>query len=102
MEIWPNEVCDTDAVQTMVYVWNLVPSSQQPHTIPAELWHGKRQDVSYLRLFGTTAYAHIPVDLNLSKLYPQSVKTVLFGYFGQVGYKLLDRETSSIITWQNS
>ena len=58
-----------DAVQTTVYVWNLVSSSRRPHTIPAELWYGKRQDVSHLRPFGTTAYAHIPVDLNLSKLY---------------------------------
>jgi len=51
--------------------------------------------VSHLRPFGTTAYAHIPVDLNLSKLYPQSVKTVLLGYFSRDGYKLLDRETGS-------
>jgi len=79
----------------MVYVRNLVPSSWQPRAIPAKLWHGKQQDVSYLRLFSTTAYAHIPVDLNLSKLYPQSMKTVLLGYFGRDGYKLLDRETGS-------
>jgi len=80
----------------MVYVWNLVPSSWWPHVIPAELWYEKWQDMSHLRPFGTTAYAHIPVDLNLSKLYPQSVKTVFLGYFSWDGYKLLDRETSSI------
>jgi len=51
--------------------------------------------VSHLRPFGTTAYAHIPVDLNLSKLYPRSIKTVLLEYFGRDGYKLLDRETGS-------
>ena len=51
--------------------------------------------MSHLRLFGTTAYTYIPVDLNLSKLYPRSVKTVLLGYFSRDGYKLLDRETSS-------
>jgi len=51
--------------------------------------------VSHLRPFGTTAYAHIPADLNLSKLYPRSIKIVLLGYFGQDGYKLLDRETGS-------
>ena len=49
--------------------------------------------MSHLRPFGTTAYSHIPVDLNISKLYPRSVKTVLLGYFGRDGYKLLDRET---------
>jgi len=30
-----------DAVQTMVYIRNLIPSSRQPHSIPAELWYGK-------------------------------------------------------------
>jgi len=51
--------------------------------------------VSYLRLFSTTAYVHIPVGLNLSKLYPQSVKTVFLGYFSRDRYKLLDREIGS-------
>jgi len=41
-------------------------------------------------------YAHVPIDLNLSKLYPQLVKTALLEYFGQDGYKLLNRETRSI------
>jgi len=90
-----------DAVQTTVYVQNLVLSSWWPHTIPAELWHGKWQDVSHLRPFGTTAYAHIPVDLNLSKLYPQSMKTALLGYFGRDEYKLLDRETGSTFCSHN-
>ena len=52
--------------------------------------------MSHLRPFGATAYAHVPVDLNLSKLHPRSVKTALLGYFGQDGYKLLNRETGSI------
>ena len=51
--------------------------------------------MSYLRPFGTTAYAHIPIDLKLSKLYLQSVKIALLGYFGQNRYKLLNRKTGS-------
>ena len=51
--------------------------------------------MSHLRSFSTTAYAHIPVDLNLSKLYPQSVKTVFLEYFSWDRYKLLNRETGS-------
>ena len=58
-----------DAVQITTYVRNLIPLSQRPNSIPAELWHRKQQDVLYLRPFGATAYAHVPVDLNLSKLY---------------------------------
>jgi len=54
--------------------------------------------ISHLRPFRTTVYAHIPLDLSLSKLMPRLVKVSLLGYFGQEGYKLLeqcsDQETS--------
>jgi len=85
-----------EATQAVIYVQNFVPSSRRPRCIPAELWHGKRQDVSYLRPFGTTAYAHIPSELNLSKLYPRSVKVSLLGYFGRDGYKLLKKSTGTV------
>jgi len=85
-----------DAVQTIVYIQNFIPSSRNPKIIPAEAWFGKRQDISHLRPFGTTAYARVPLDLNISKLSPRSVKTYLLGYFGQEGYKLLDRKTGAV------
>ena len=66
-----------------------------------DIWHRKQQDMSHFRPFGATAYAHVPVDLNLSKLYPWSVKTVLLGYFGQDGYKLLNRKTGSTFRSQD-
>ena len=50
----------------------------------------------YLRLFGTTAYAHVPLDLNLLKLYLRFVKVLLLGYFGHNSYKLLEKNTSSV------
>ena len=90
-----------DAVSTVVYVQNLIPSSRQPGTIPAELWSQRRQNVSYLCPFGTMAYAHIPSDLSLSKLFPQSVKVALLGYFGHDGYKLLERDTGAIFRSRN-
>jgi len=52
--------------------------------------------VSHLRPFGTIAYAHIPSELNLSKLYPRSVKVSLLGYFGCNGYKLLEKSTETV------
>ena len=58
-------------IQTVVYVKNFLPSSRQPNKIPAELWHGWRQDVSHLRPFGCMAYAHILLNLNISKLQPR-------------------------------
>jgi len=36
------------------------------------------------------------LDLNQSKLNPRLVKTVLLGYFGHNGYKLLDKSTGAI------
>jgi len=85
-----------DAISTIVYVQNLIPSSQQPSTIPAELWFRQRQNVSHLHPFGATAYTHIPSDLNLSKLFPQSVKVALLGYFGHDSYKLLEKNTGAV------
>jgi len=76
-----------DAIQTVVYVKNFLPSSRQPNKIPVELWHERRQDVSHLRPFGCMAYAHILLDLNISKLQPQSVRVTLLGYNSQNGYK---------------
>jgi len=85
-----------DAISTIVYVQNLILSSQQPGTIPAKLWFGQYQNISHLRPFGTTAYAHIPSDLSLSKLFPQLVKVALLGYFGNNGYKLLEKNTGAV------
>ena len=85
-----------DAVTTVVYIRNFIPSSRNPGMIPAELWSRKQQDISYLRPFGTTAYAHVPGDLNLSKLFPRSVKVALLGYFGHDGYKLLERTMGTV------
>jgi len=70
-----------DTVQTIVYTQNFISSSQQLKLVPAEAWFWKHQDVSHLRPFRTTAYAYIPLDLNLSKLSSRSVKVSLLGYF---------------------
>jgi len=49
-----------------------------------------------LQPFGCTSYAHVSLDLNLSKLNPRSIKTALLGYFGCDSYKLLDKSTSAV------
>ena len=41
-------------------------------------------------------YTHILLDLNISKLQPQSVWVTLLGYNSQNRYKLLDRSTRAI------
>jgi len=37
-----------EAVQTVVYVRNFIPSSQQPMIVPAEIWYRQQQDISHL------------------------------------------------------
>jgi len=85
-----------DAVHTVVYTQNYTPFSCQPKIILAEVWFGQRQNISHLRPFGATGYAHIPLDLNMSKLSPRSVKVSLLGYHGRNGYKLIDKSTGTI------
>ena len=90
-----------DAISTIVYVQNLILSSQQPGTIPAKLWFGQHQHISHLRPFGATACAHIPSDLSLSKLFPQLVKVALLSYFGNDSYKLLEKNTGAVFRSHN-
>ncbi|KAF7768677.1 hypothetical protein Agabi119p4_7920 [Agaricus bisporus var. burnettii] len=85
-----------DAVQTAAYVRNLTPTSGDPTNIPAQRWTSQRQDISHLRPFGSTAYAHIPVEVHSSKLSPRSVKLTLIGYYGHTAYKLMDRTTGAV------
>ena len=42
LKYWAN------AVSTVVYTRNLIPSSRQPGTILVELWSGQRQNISHL------------------------------------------------------
>lgn len=84
-----------DAVQTAVYTRNFIPATRTPNHVPAEQWVQKRQDISHLRPFGTTAYAHVPTEISPSKLSPRSVKLTMIGYFDRTGYKLLDRSTGA-------
>jgi hypothetical protein len=85
-----------DAVQTAAYIRNFIPPAGDTTAIPAERWSQKRQDISHLRAFGCTCYAHVPVEISPSKLSPRSVKLTLIGYFDHAGYKLLDRSTGKM------
>ncbi|KAJ3492188.1 hypothetical protein NLJ89_g11264 [Agrocybe chaxingu] len=86
-----------DAAATSIYTRNLIPSSRHPGKVPAEVWTGKRQDVSHLRPFGCTAYAKIPKEVNPSKIGPISVKYSLIGYYDRDAYKLFDKQMGKVI-----
>ena len=52
-----------------------------------------KPNVNNLRIFGCSAYAHIPKD-ERSKMDPKAKKSIFLGYgIGVKGYRLFDTET---------
>ncbi len=68
-----------EAAVTANYLRNVSPCSASSSMTPWELFYGSKPDVSNLRVFGCTAYAHVPKELR-SKLDPRSRKGVFVGY----------------------
>ena len=68
---------------------NLIPSRRHPDRIPTEAFSGKRQNVAYLRVFGSKCWAKIPTAQGASKLDPHSTECRLLGYAsGSGNYKV--------------
>ena len=58
-----------------------------------EAYFGHKPDVSNLRVFGSTAWAQIPLDKRRA-LQPQSIECLFIGYPDESkGFKLLDIKT---------
>ncbi|MCO5609565.1 hypothetical protein L7F22_063795 [Adiantum nelumboides] len=63
---------------------------------PYESWYDRKPSVSYLRVFGCLAYAHIPQQLR-GKLDDKAVKCIFMGYSsGSKGYRLYNPATNKI------
>jgi hypothetical protein len=96
---WAEAVCNA------AYVRNRVITTATAVT-PYERWYGKKPDVSNLRVFGCTAYAHVP-DASRQKLDQKAVKMRFVGYsLTQKGYRLYDENRQRIfirrdITFKN-
>ena len=90
-----------EAVSTAAYLRNRSPTSTLKDMTPHQAWYGDRPAVEHLRVFGSTAYAHIPKD-SRKKLDSKTRKCILVGY-GSVkkGYRLYDRETSQVLFSRN-
>ncbi|GIL60632.1 hypothetical protein Vafri_15174 [Volvox africanus] len=67
-----------EAAYTVCLTRNLVPPKDGDLS-PWELFTGKKPDASKLRIFGSTAYVHVPCQLR-KKLDPVSKKGVMVGY----------------------
>ena len=63
---------------------------------PHEKYYGKKPDLSYVRIFGSFAYVHIP-DKKRQNLDPKSKKCILVGYSLELkGYKCFNPSTRKV------
>jgi hypothetical protein len=83
------------AVAYITYTDNLLPSARANNQIPAQLWTGKRQDVSHLRPFGAHGWATI-VNGGPGRLDDQAVEGRMIGY-GERGTYLLYTQSGAVI-----
>ena len=55
---------------------------------PQEVWTGKKNSLTRLKVFGCEAYVHVPKE-NMSNLDKKDEKCIFIGYkYGLKGYKL--------------
>ena len=86
-----------EAVATVVYVRNVCPTSSFKGVTPHERFFSVKPDVGHLRVFGCTAFVHVP-DEKRRKLDAKSVKGIFVGYpSGSKGYKVYVPETRKMI-----
>ena len=85
-----------EAVSTATYLRNKSPTSALKKTTPHEAWYGQKPRVDHLRVFGSSAYTHIPKD-ERGKLDSKTKKCILLGYGSvQKGYRVFDPITQKI------
>ena len=90
-----------EAISTAAYLRNRSPTSAVEGMTPHEAWYGRKPRVEHLRVFGCTAYVHIPKD-ERGKLDSKTRKCTLLGY-GSVrkGYRVFDHLTQKILYSRN-
>ncbi|MCO5546677.1 hypothetical protein L7F22_000112 [Adiantum nelumboides] len=77
-----------EAVACAAHVLNRCPTHALKTITPYEALYDKKPSVSYLRVFGCLAYAHIPQQLP-GKLDDKTIKCIFVGYnSGSKGYRL--------------
>ena len=68
-----------EAINSDVYLKNRSPTKKLDFQTPFEILYGYKPNVSHLRVFGSTAFAHIPKDERI-QLDTKSIKCVFIGY----------------------
>ena len=86
-----------EALATSVYLRNRSPTKAVEAMTPYEAWSGTKPDVDCLRVFGCSAYAHVP-KVERRKLDSKTRKCVMLGYgTSQKGYRLYDIEQMKVV-----
>ena len=86
-----------EAMNAAAYIYNRVPNSSMKWKTHFESYFGHKLDVSNLRVFGSTAWARIPLDKRRA-LQPQSIECMFIGYPNESkGFKLLYIKTKQSI-----
>lgn len=94
-----------EAIITANYIKNRSPTNavgkQFETKTPAEIWFGRKPNLSHLRIFGSECYNHIPSEKRL-KLQAKSTKCIMLGYGATFGtYRLWDIEQRKQILARN-
>ena len=76
-----------EAVLTAAHIHNRLPSHTRNNLSPIAHWTGKEPGLGHLRVFGSTAWVHIPKEKR-SKLDPKSTRCILIGYDEDAGSKV--------------
>ena len=84
-----------EAILTATYLINLTPTKAlNINKTPYELWHSKKPQIKYLKVFGSTVYVHNKT--RKTKFEEKSWKGILVGYEPN-GYKVWDVETEKFV-----
>eukprot|EP00253_Pinus_taeda_P029701 PITA_29701 len=92
-----------ESTRSPIYLGDATPTKNQiPHkalkgTTPFECWIGKKPKVSHFHIFGSRAWAHIPIDKR-KDLEPQNVECIFVGYPNNFkGYRFLNSHTEKFL-----
>lgn len=90
-----------EAVNTAVYVLNRTTSRKNLESTPYEAWNRKKPSLTYLRIFGSTAFANIP-DIHRKKFDSKAKKVIFVGYQDDsTNYRLFDSTRKSVFISRN-
>src|SRR6266545_8380871 len=90
------------AIEHAVHCYNRTPVMRLKWRTPYEVVHGKKPDISNLRIFGCGAYVYLPPSIRKDKLAPNSELMIHLGLAeGIKGYRFM-RSTNQLFTAANA